>query len=184
MERRKFLLGMGAVAAGGAAALGTGAFEGAYISAERTMAVNVVGDRAAYLRLVDVSPYASYESSGEGSGKLRVNLGRLNPDADTRLDDVFQVQNTSGRDVRLEILDGADSAKSVSDYNESSKEEDALQIFADTDGGGGLGQRLDTGSDIPLGPGDKVSINLVAFLRKNDPSSLPEQMLVIADGTS
>jgi hypothetical protein len=182
MERRKFLLGMGAVAAGGAAALGTGAFEGAYIAAERTMAVNVVGDRAAYLRLVDVSSYASYESSGEGPGKLRVNLGRLNPDADTRLDDVFRVQNTSGRDVRLEILDGADSAESVSDYNESPDEEDALQIFADTDGGE-LGQRLDTGSDIPLGPGGSVSINLVAFLRENDPSSLPEQMLVIADGT-
>ncbi|QLD86563.1 hypothetical protein HWV23_12765 [Natronomonas halophila] len=49
MERRKFLIGMGSLAAGSAAVMGTGAFES--VQAERAVNVNVEGDAGAYLRL-------------------------------------------------------------------------------------------------------------------------------------
>jgi hypothetical protein len=49
MQRRKFLIGMGSLAAGAAAATGTGAFTNA--SAERTVSVNVASDENAYVGL-------------------------------------------------------------------------------------------------------------------------------------
>jgi hypothetical protein len=173
---------MGAVAAGGAAAMGTGAFEGAFVSAEREMRVAVTGDAAAYLQLIDSSPYASYQSSGDSASELVIIMNQLNPDADTRLDDVFRVRNTTGNDVVLKILDGQESDESIGDYDDGP--EDAFQIFADPDGGRGLGTRIDDGGEVTLGPGDRVYINLIAFLRNSDPDTLPDEMLVVADGTS
>ena len=49
MQRRKFLIGMGSMAAGGAAAVGTGAVD--TISTDRDLAVDVAGDASAYLGL-------------------------------------------------------------------------------------------------------------------------------------
>lgn len=189
MQRRKFLIGFGALAAGSSAAIGTGAFEGAYVAGEREMNVSVAGDRAANLRLIDSSPFASYQAQGgggveDGADELVIDVDSLNPDADTRLDDVFRVRNATGSDVDLLILDGQESDENIGDYAEPAAEEDAFQIFADTDGGGGVGTRIDTGATVSLGPGEVASINLIAFLKENDPSSLPSEMLVVADGTS
>lgn len=183
------MIGFGALAAGSSAAIGTGAFEGAFVSAEREMNVAVAGDRAAHLRLIDSSPFASYQAQGgggveDGADELVIDIDSLNPDADTRLDDVFRVRNATGSDVQLLILDGEEGDESIADYAEAAEEEDAFQIFADTDGGGGVGTRIDTGASVTLGPGEVASINLIAFLKENDPSSLPEEMLVVADGTS
>lgn len=177
--------------------MGTGAFEGAFVSAERDLRVSVANDGSAFLQLIDSSPYAEYEQQGGGGiedtkNELVLTLNDeadvggtgVNPDADTRLDDVFRVRNTTGASVQLLILDGAESDEAVGDYAEGNPEEDSFQIYADTDGGGGLGQRIDTGSAVTLAPGDVASINIVVFLKENDPATLPEEILVIADGTS
>ncbi len=52
MKRRKFLIGAGALAAGGAAALGSGAFTS--VEADRDISVEVTGDNNALVRLTPV----------------------------------------------------------------------------------------------------------------------------------
>ncbi|HKL28377.1 MAG TPA: hypothetical protein VJ898_03820, partial [Natrialbaceae archaeon] len=47
MDRRKFLVGMGSLAAGGAAVMGTGAFNSTDI--RREVSVNVADDNQAYV---------------------------------------------------------------------------------------------------------------------------------------
>ena len=96
MQRRKFLLGMGSLAAGGAAATGTGAYDS--VQAKRNVAVQVADDNNAPLRLTtegaDNSAYASnhgdaisidLNSNGKGNG--------VNADALTQINDIFRVQN-------------------------------------------------------------------------------------------
>jgi len=56
MERRKFIIGAGALATGSAAAVGTGAFASA--EAERTVSVEVAGDQNAWIELNPESDYA------------------------------------------------------------------------------------------------------------------------------
>ena len=71
MDRRKFVLGVGALAAGGAAAVGSGAFTS--VEADRDVSVSVADDADALLALRD-------ETDGEivrqnGSGQLVIDFG-------------------------------------------------------------------------------------------------------------
>ena len=50
MERRKFVVGLGSLAAGGAAAMGTGAVS-QFSSGDRSIGVEIVGDQSAYVAL-------------------------------------------------------------------------------------------------------------------------------------
>jgi hypothetical protein len=67
MQRRKFLIGMGSLAAGSATAMGTGALSSSEV--DRTATGEIAGDADAYLRLV---PY------GENSEFARTEDGQLN----------------------------------------------------------------------------------------------------------
>jgi hypothetical protein len=174
---------MGALTAGSAATLGTSAFEGAYVHGDRSLELDVTNDDNGYLKLIDTSQYASYETiSGgweNGSKKLKVTIDRLNPDMDTRLDDVFRVQNTTGSDVDLAIGDSPD-------WNGGY--EDTLQVWAQPSGGGSP-TRLDDGGSINLGAGDYVEINIIVLLdsgpnsgRPNG-STEPDTLTFTADGT-
>jgi len=117
MERRKFVIGLGSLAAGGAAATGTGALSQA--DATRAVDVGVVNDNNAALGLVlnhsslENTEYASYENgslqlhfngnadlsndgfAGEGDG--------LNPDSTLDFDNVFQIQNQSQDSLSITI---------------------------------------------------------------------------------
>jgi len=103
MQRRKFVLGLGSLAAGGAAAMGTGAF--ASVEATRTVNVNVVGDQSAYLGLTAQSPYA------ENAGKqLKLDFGPngyggqgVNADAVTTFDGVFRMSNNGPNELDITI---------------------------------------------------------------------------------
>jgi type 1 fimbria pilin len=176
---------MGTAAAGSAAAIGTGAFEGAYVNAERSLSVNTTDDSAAILGLVATSPYASYESnSGTGGAEggdlsadmLQVNLDNLNTEADTRLDDVFRVRNNSGSEINLLVSDT------------TNWDNDVVQIWAQpTDNGTDVGNavRLDDGGDITIGVGEEVEINILVLLGTYDPNGSPYNMSLefTADGT-
>ncbi|MWG33544.1 hypothetical protein [Halomarina oriensis] len=185
MERRRFLLGVGSLAAAGTAAMGTGAFEGAYINGDRSMTVDLESDSGAYLSLIPTSPYASEEpvsggwEGGQGVSQLAVTFDRLNPNMDSRFDDVFRVQNTTGAPVTLTIDDSPD-------WNGGY--EDTLQIFAQPSGGGSP-TRLDDGGSVELGPGEYVEINFV-FLFATGPNdgnpngfTKPDTLTITADGT-
>ena len=103
MERRKFVVGLGSLAAGGAAAMGTGAF--ASVEATRSVNVKVAGDEKAYLGLIEKSPYAqnngkqlalNFDDNGyEGKG--------VNADAVTTFDGVFQMENKGPNDLDITI---------------------------------------------------------------------------------
>jgi len=103
MERRKFVIGMGSLAAGGAAAVGTGAFGS--VEADRTVNVNVAGDESAYLGLSAKSDYAQVTD-----GQLELNFNNnnnggdgVNEDAVSTFDGVFQMTNNGPNDLDITI---------------------------------------------------------------------------------
>lgn len=92
MERRKFLLGMGAVAAGGAAALSTGAVDSGILT-DRTVELQVAGtDRTAAVSIVD-GDSNGVNVSYETNGRAQVNVLRMNADATYNYDEAFTIQN-------------------------------------------------------------------------------------------
>ena len=185
MQRRKFLATVGSLAAGTAAAIGTGAFEGAYVNADRNLTVSTSDDSTALLGLVPNSKYASYEDTAGSGGaeggdlsakKLHVDLDHLNVDADTRLDDVFRVVNQSGGEINLLVKDT------------TNWDNDVVQVWAQPTNNGtdvGSAVRLDDGGDITLGAGEAVEINILVLLATYDPNGSPYNMSLqfIADGT-
>jgi hypothetical protein len=97
MDRRKFLLGMGSLAAGSAATVGSGAFSvEAY---DRQATGPILNDETASLTLDG----GEYSTTAESDGELDINLDRLNNNARTQLDDVFYIQNTGSGDVLVQI---------------------------------------------------------------------------------
>ena len=71
MKRRQFILGLGAASTGGSALIGSGAFTS--VAAERDIAVDVVGDEDAFLRLGpcrddegDAKPNGAYVDTTDG----------------------------------------------------------------------------------------------------------------------
>jgi hypothetical protein len=103
MDRRKFVIGVGSLAAGGAAAMGTGAF--ASVEATRSVSVNVAGDGSAYLGLEDTSPYA--ETNGKQMELNFANNGNggsgINADSVSTFDGVFRMVNNGPEDLDITI---------------------------------------------------------------------------------
>ncbi len=115
MERRKFVLSVGALAAGGSLTLGTGAFSS--VEAERDVAVNVADDASAYLGIQPGDgPNGNYVDTTD-SDALAINLtgdndniddglagGKgLNANAITGIADIFEVQNQGTQEIELQV---------------------------------------------------------------------------------
>ncbi|MBX0295308.1 hypothetical protein [Haloarcula nitratireducens] len=107
MQRRKFLIGMGSLAAGSAAAMGTGAFSS--VSANRGVSVEVADDSNAYLGISSISEYA--DTTNDNSATLELNLDEsvsgggsgINSDATTQIREVFQITNQGTKAVGISI---------------------------------------------------------------------------------
>jgi len=108
MQRRKFIAGVGSLAAGAAAVTGTGAFTS--VSANRTAQINIAGDSSALLALDDSgsanADYVEYSSNDEAyiniesdNGELSQNPSGINTDASTAINDIFQVRNQGTQNV-------------------------------------------------------------------------------------
>ena len=110
MNRRKFVIRLGAASAGGSALIGSGAFTS--VSAERDITVNVSDDSSALLELdpdsldnsayaiesdgstgIDISKSASGDFSGEG----------VSPFALTEIEEVIEVTNQGTQEVEVEV---------------------------------------------------------------------------------
>jgi len=76
MNRRNFVAGLGALTAGGGAALGTGAFSS--VEAERSVSVEVADDANAYLALEATSEYATENGDGVLELDFGTDLGTTN----------------------------------------------------------------------------------------------------------
>jgi type 1 fimbria pilin len=196
VKRRKMLIGMGALASGSAAAMGTGAFEGAYVNTDRDLSIATTVDTQANLGLIPSSQYASlsnYSSGGweggdGGSPMLDVDIDNLNNEADTRLDDVFRVKNNTGSEMTVLVEDNEEWGAT------SQNEEDTLQVWAQRTNGGtdvGSAVRLDDGNgSIDLAPGEVVEINIFVLLKTYQPNGFPPggstaefSLTFTADGT-
>ncbi len=99
MQRRKFVIGMGALASGTAAAVGTGAFTSA--QADRTLEVAIATDSDAYLALRSPHHLENTEYAEEAeNGELRLDFTQnsaggegVNVNSEYYFDDVFNVKN-------------------------------------------------------------------------------------------
>jgi hypothetical protein len=104
MQRRKFLIGVGALAAGSAAAMGTGAVTNT--RAQRAFSAEVSGDATANLAidpnttsdLVSASDTVSIDFEGDQNSE-----GGLNQNAVTGVRPAFTLQNNFSTDIYVEI---------------------------------------------------------------------------------
>lgn len=105
MERRKFVVGLGSLAAGGAAAMSTGAFTS--VQADRDIEVNVAGDADAFLQL-DPSDGPNGAYAEQDGNTLVINFdddadtesgSGLNDDSSFIIRDVFDITNHGTQDV-------------------------------------------------------------------------------------
>jgi hypothetical protein len=103
MERRKFLIASGALAAGGAAAMGSGAFSS--VEAERSVSISVENDTNAYLAMeaADNPNGNEYVSSDGGTLELSIgdngNGGGVNKDAVTEFAELFTITNQGTQQI-------------------------------------------------------------------------------------
>lgn len=73
MDRRKFLIGMGSLAAGGAAASGTGAFSAARLS--RSASVGIANDSNAFIQLVTGGAEGAEKRVKRSAGEFQIDFG-------------------------------------------------------------------------------------------------------------
>lgn len=172
MERRKFVIGAGALASGGAAAVGTGAFS--FVRADRDVTIDVVADEAAYLGLEATSAYASGTSEGtlelNWAGANEQNGEGLNDDADSRFDDVFKLTNQGTNDARISFHDtagtvGYDSPAATWYYSED---------------GGWADNEVNQDNPV-LAPGESIYIHVIFWLIDYDQDDLPDILGIVAE---
>jgi len=160
MERRKFVVGLGSLAAGGAAAMGSGAFTS--VSADRNIDVAVAGDDKALLQLEPTDGANSVFAEQSGS-TLKINIDDsvssvdgegLNDDARTIIRDVFKITNQGTQDVYvfIEIEDIPDGVGIFSDFPANAESSAGTPTSGPTEPTVGLGEGTQSKSGAPDHP--------------------------------
>jgi hypothetical protein len=110
MQRRTLLAGIGSIAAGGAAVIGTGAFT--QVSANRDVTVSVADDSDSRLairraRKSDGSLHANAAEYvvEEGDGTLALDLSNLNQDGTTIIDALLDFKNLGTQPINVGEVD-------------------------------------------------------------------------------
>ena len=174
MERRKFIIGTGALVAGGAAGLGTGAFS--YVRAERDITVTVADDENAYLRLSGNSEYAS-EENGElaldFAGGNDQNGDGLNANADSRFDNVFVIENQGTNDARISFHD----TEGAVGYNSPA----ATWYYTKGSSGEAVGDGEVNADNPVIGPGETLYIHVIFWLTEEDEKDIPDHLGIVAE---
>lgn len=122
MERRKFVIGLGALATGSAAAVGTGAFSS--VEATRTMNVQIADDSDAYLQFetdLGDAPDNNYEYAEiNDDGELEIEFAEndagglgVNPNAVTLFEDVFAIKNRGTEPMEISVEFGGDVESNI-----------------------------------------------------------------------
>lgn len=175
MNRRNFVLSVGALAGGGIA-IGTGAFSS--VQAERDVAVTVADDASAYLGIrPGDGPNGDYVDETDGDA-LAVSLTEdndnvgsgiaggegLNANAITGIADLFAVRNQGTQEIALQV---APLAFADADFGDS----DAILGVLLVPQIGGVDERYDMSwtprenfvSISTLSPGEEIDFSLAAF---------------------
>jgi hypothetical protein len=127
MQRRKLLTAMGSLAAGGAAAMGTGAFTS--VSANRTVNVSVADDANALLALEQAGTGPNSQYAEVSDGEVTIDLDNsdtanggsgVNGNAVTNVLDIFKIRNQGTQPVAV-FVDPYDGVRpfSVNAFNEA-----------------------------------------------------------------
>jgi hypothetical protein len=183
MERRKFLIGMGSLAAGSAAAMGTGAFTQA--SATRAVNATVAADENAFLRLtadaesLDNGHYATGTNDGQlvlqfnSSADVAAGAGGegLNADAEYYFDNVFQVENFGDDQIRVNIdksnMDNPDAFtfywgyRSTGEPNNVLSRDSNLPVGTSPGDGINIGVKIETPDEMPEGTWEDGTIEII-----------------------
>lgn len=115
MNRRQLVVSLGAIATGGAAATGTGAFSS--VEAQRNVDVTVAGDASSYLGIQPVAGgngnyvdtttndalAISLTDSNDNIGDGVAGGQGLNANATTSIADVFEIKNQGTQTVEVEL---------------------------------------------------------------------------------
>jgi hypothetical protein len=166
MERRKFLIGTGSLAAGAAAITGSGAFT--WVKASRDITIEVRGDSAALLGLEpSSSPNGDYAEATGDPDTIELDFTDdsstgLNNNADTNIEDVVKVTNNGTQDVYVNV--GV-----VDEAGNTGQDVAGLQEFGISgDSGGRDFARLDAaynGDSLPVG--GSAGLGFYFFLDEN-----------------
>lgn len=163
MDRRKFLIGAGSLAAGGAAAVGTGAFTS--VTADRGVSVEVAGDSSAFLAIqnaggdnssdyVDTSgsevSFDFSETDNSGSG--------LNTGATTKINDLVNVVNQGTQDLDFYLTVG------------SNLEGFMNRVTFSTDDQGSKEGLLGSTNSIVIPVGQSITLDLEVFVPEKSPT--------------
>lgn len=180
MDRRKFVLSVGTLAAG-SLGLGTGAFSS--VEAERDVAVTVAEDANAYLGIQPGDgPNGNYADTTD-AGELAINLtgdndniddglagGQgINVNAVTGISDIFKIQNQGTQDIELEVAPLAFGDVNIFAFD------GVLGVLLVPQIGGmefAYDESWDPSTNLisisELSPGDKIDFSLLAFAVPED----------------
>jgi len=189
MQRRKFLVGMGSLAAGSAAAMGTGAFGS--VQASRDVSVDVVSDENALVGLKPATEADYVETTGDtvefnfDGSQQDIDGTGLNSDARTDFGPELIVTN-QGPDPFLLLLDPSDinnslfpnsDEKALSFYIHTAKMDENGDDIA---GGTVTGSPPNTGRQgVILKPGAPVTISGSFKFRDKSPSDIDDATLSV-----
>lgn len=181
MERRKFIIGVGSLAAGSAAAMGTGAFTS--VSADRDVAVTVSDDTDAYLGLQDSgTANDAYFTTSDGEHSVDFDQidndsstsgdqggAGVNPNAETVAEGVFQIVNQGTQEVSISLSGGGDV----------STQDQSTAISAPSSAG--INASLDSdAADAVLGTGESIEVD---FAITSSNSNLSGTLTIDANAT-
>ena len=174
MERRKFVIGAGALATGSAAAMGTGAYSS--VSAERTVSVQTTDDSDAQLAF-----FANEEYDGDAgeyveqsdNGTIELTFEDINRDAVTEFDDLFVVQNNGPESVQVRVDNDKGSAGEDPIWGSGVGADGPMDIKHPEGGSmvGGVFQQTRANGDITLGSGEELTLTVRIDTRGFDDDS-------------
>lgn len=168
MNRRNVLIGLGAVAAGGGAVLGSGAFS--QVEAERTVSASIAADNSG--ANLGLSPSNTDIASMNGN-QLEVTINSLNEDAKTVYDSVFTIDNNGGSGVGIritpydsggsEITDGSLKFTSATSSDDLTSFPSASTDDHNLDQDGGTDDTVDVGITLDDTVGDPTQLDHVVI---------------------
>ena len=192
MDRRNFVIGLGALSAGSAAAVGTGAFSS--VSANRDISVEVADDSEAYLTLQSESEYAvengdgvleldfSEQVSGGGEHMGESQIMEFGPGDSYKNPDeaVFSIQNRGSQEVQITQprFDGKffDEDGNLIDEDEVEDPADPAELFIAL-----VGRSANFGGPDTIEPGERSGVGVQISVGSNPPENVEVDFEIIAE---
>jgi len=171
MNRRNALLGLGAIATGGGALFGSGAFS--TVEAERNVSISAAGDGSANVNLsVDSSSSAISATSGD---TISIDGSNLNLEGTTRVNQVLTIgiDSAASSDYAITILGSIGGSNVAKDTPNTGSSADDIQLISNASASS-AGVTDDTdGSFSAVSPGETVVFDLYFNLRDDTATADP-----------